>query len=795
MRANPLPLIGGFYADETRPWSMQDICNWLPVASEGEATRTPTLAKTPPGLSPFVDTGNPNPIRGVYDAEGRLFTTAGNTAYQINNAGVAIPLGSVSGVGRVRNAHNQITGGNEVLFVNGSAGWVWNTVTSTFTQITDTGYPGAIDAVFIDGYLIQIEPARRYAFNSDLADALSYNTLDRFTSEVSPDLLVGLAVSNNELIMFSERTTEFFYNAGAAQQPFQSKRISFNKGCAGRYTIATMDNTVFWLGDDGSFYLLDGYTPRRISTRPIEQAIRGLNWAQAFAFVWEDSGHTVCYWTFPDGMTFGYDASQQKWHRRASYGFDRWRLTSMAYWQNRWIAGDFQSGKLWELDWAYPYEGDQEFISELTSPVIHDNQSRVHMPRLELIMDTGMPDIAIRAFQLQPDAPTITGNAPDGAAGFSYSYSYTITPGDAAIVSVAVVSGSLPPPLTISSAGVISAAVPTTQGNYSFTIRVTDANGLWDEVSDTISISAGMFAARTGSALLYTSAGPINWGGGTVSPGLTAAAESHVSSYGGKIHHINMNGGKVSSSASGASWASCTGLPAKNPRSMTYLPNATAKWVYIPADGTSGYESSDGTAFSAFTLDAGGRSWYSSASRDPILLVGSTNAVIRRSSNRGSSFSDVTLTGWGFSNVQLLVDTGTVFVAASGTNGQDIKTSPDGVTWTNRTYPGQGAGAVIKLGYGLGVGSGTGRLLAILSNGATNYSDDDGVTWVAGAAASTAPTYNLNQDNNLAFLAGYFISGGVGGQIWTSPDGVNSWTLRATNGDGTPSLTSYRTGA
>lgn len=489
MRATPLPLIGGFYADETRPWSQQDICNWLPVATESEGTRTPTMAKTPPGLSPFVDTGNSDPVRAVYNAEGRLFSVAGNTAYQISNAGVAIPLGAISGVGRVRCAHNQITGGNEVLFVNGSAGWVWNTASSTLTQVTDAGYPGAINAAFIDGYIIQIEPARRYAFHSDLADALSYNTLDRFTSEVSPDLLVSLAVSNNELILFSESSTEFFENTGATQQPFRSKRISFQKGCAGRYTVASMDNTVFWLGDDGSFYMLEGYSPKRISTRPIEQAIRALNWAQAFAYVWEDSGHAVCYWTFPDGLTFGYDASQQKWHRRASYGFDRWRLADLAYWQSRWIGGDFQSGRLWELDWAYPLEGDQEFISEITSPVIHDNQSRVLMPRMEVVMDTGQPEVAARDFPPQPDGPVISGSAPDATIGSAYSYAYTLTPGDAEITSCVVASGTLPTGLSLSSSGVLSGTCGVEAASFTFTIRATDGNSLWYELSDTVSLT------------------------------------------------------------------------------------------------------------------------------------------------------------------------------------------------------------------------------------------------------------------------------------------------------------------
>lgn len=410
MKYQPADLITGFYADDTLPWSSQDICNWLPHAAEQKGTRTQVMAKTPPGLSPLVeklsDGVSVGPVRGLYEAEGRLFTVMGSTLYQLSNSIELDIIGTIPGTGRVRFAHNKIDQGNQILAVNGSSGYVYNTVTSVFEKITDTGYPGAIDAVFIDGYLIQIEPARRFAFHSNLSDALDYNTLDRFTSEVSPDLLVALTASNNELLLFSETSTEFFHNTGATVQPFRSKRISFDKGCAGRYCVATVDNTVHWLGSDGMFYRLNGYSPQRISTHAIEQAIRGLNWAQAFAFIWETEGHSVVYWTFPDGQTFGFDTGQPpglQWHRRASYGLDRWRVNDTAYWRGDWIASDFQRSRLWTVDWSYaPMEGDTAFVSEITGATIHDNQNRVFMPYAELLFATGEADVTVRTFPAQP---------------------------------------------------------------------------------------------------------------------------------------------------------------------------------------------------------------------------------------------------------------------------------------------------------------------------------------------------------------------------------------------------------
>lgn len=500
MRTEPIQLIGSAYADKVRPWSSQDVCNWIPTQAEVPGTRTPQRYATAPGLRPYLEVPESEfsgtVVRGLWNCNNKLFAVIGTQLYQISNTGVAIPRGTIPGVQRVKFAHNWINEGNELLIVNGYSGYVYSTVTQELKKVVDAGYPGAIDVVFIDNYMVQIEPARRFAFNSALADASNYNELDRFTSEVNSDLLVGMAVTNNELLLFSEKSSEFFYNSGDQVQPFKSKRIYMNRGCAGRDTINLTDNTVFWLGDDGCFYRLDGYSPVRISTRPVEEAIRGLNWAQAFSFVWNDSGHSVVYWTFPDGHTWGYDASTQKWHRRASRGMSRWRVNCMATWQDKWFAGDFQARRLWEVDWDYYMEGDQEIERECTSPVTHDNQCRVLMPRLEVIMDVGNDLVLPIPFPSQPVGPSILGDAPLARNGEPYSYAYTVTAGDAPVISVKLVSGALPDGLELSSTGAISGVAsvpgmnPGDTRSFTFTVRAVDRNGLYSSLVDSIDVVA-----------------------------------------------------------------------------------------------------------------------------------------------------------------------------------------------------------------------------------------------------------------------------------------------------------------
>lgn len=395
--ATPIDIIGGFYTVDGRSWAAQDCVNYLPTAAEVAGTKTQSMLKTPPGLRPYIEIGDgpSHAIRGGHDVEGRRFVVSGQTLYQISNSGVPQALGTVPGVGRVSMAHNQIAGGNELLVVNGNAGYVWNTLKQTFTRITDQGYPGAFLADFVDGYLMQVEPFGRYLFHSDLTDASEYNTLDRFEAEAQPDRIVSMLVDHGEVWAFGDRTVELFQNTGSAQGTFQPKGITLEQGCAGRFTPAKLDNSVFWLGNDGIFYRADGYNPVRISTHAIEDAIADSDWSQAFAFVWSSKGHKVYYCTFPDGQTWGYDVSSRLWHRRASYHpvhevARRWRLSDLFYSNGEWVGCDSTSGKLFILDWDHMLEDEAEpLVSERTTQIAYANGSRFSVDSVELVMLTG----------------------------------------------------------------------------------------------------------------------------------------------------------------------------------------------------------------------------------------------------------------------------------------------------------------------------------------------------------------------------------------------------------------------
>lgn len=93
MKNQSVPLVGGFYADDTKSWSAQDCVNWLPTQAEKEGTRTPAMLKTPPGLREFTLTSaHPLTLSGHITGS-RIYDTG---TYQYGETGGVPPYGSIT---------------------------------------------------------------------------------------------------------------------------------------------------------------------------------------------------------------------------------------------------------------------------------------------------------------------------------------------------------------------------------------------------------------------------------------------------------------------------------------------------------------------------------------------------------------------------------------------------------------------------------------------------------------------------------------------------------------------------
>lgn len=393
-RYRPVPFAGGSYADETMPWTQQDTVNYLPTLAEREGTRSPAILKQCPGLLAVANAsgeGGGGPIRAAYNCEGRLLVVSGTVLYWVKTDYTAEAIGTIPGTGRVSIAHNQVENGFQVLIATGDAGYVYSTVDGTLAPITDEGYPGAMCVRFMGQYLVQVAPSRKYLFHSDLADAFSYSTIDRFAAEGSPDRLYSLEVNGGRLLAFGERTIEVYDNIVTENSAFQRSGNVIDRGVAGPHSTCVLDGAAFFLGNDRVMYRMDGYTPARISTHAMEAELRDKDVRRAFLTTWESDGHKVVYLTVPSGKTWGYDAASREWHRRKSYGLDRWRANTLTDWNSKTIAGDYSSGKLYEVKWGHATEDGEPLERDRVFAVLHSDFARVPVNAVRFLVDSGSP--------------------------------------------------------------------------------------------------------------------------------------------------------------------------------------------------------------------------------------------------------------------------------------------------------------------------------------------------------------------------------------------------------------------
>lgn len=473
------PLPDGSYSDETRPFSQQDVVNYLPTIAERNGTRSPVLHKTAPGLNRFARIGD-GPHRGAHNCEGRRFIVSGRKLYQVDKDGVATDRGAIPGTGRVTMAHNQVANGNQVLIGTIDNSYLWDTTTATLAA---TGV--ALQSVdFLNQRFLGVDQQRRFWRHSALADGTSWNDLDVYSSESSPDRIVGLKVLDGQVYVFNERTIEVFVDQPTETQVYQ-RTVVIQRGCISGDSIVRIAGTLFFVGDDYIPYRLDGYTPIPIGTKPITSDLSGTDSRKLFGFGWEDRGYLVYYITAQNGHTWGYDVTNGKWHRRESYGLDRWRINTLTKFEQDWYAGDYSSGLMYKLEWGYVYEGCEIMPRKLRTGVLHNQGNFVRIHGFRLFAETGEKS----STPAELDAPSISGQMPDSAVGETVSFQYTVTesyPGQAAITAT-----GLPAGLTISKTGLVT-GTPTEPGSFDILLTATDNCGHVVTHSDSVEIINGI---------------------------------------------------------------------------------------------------------------------------------------------------------------------------------------------------------------------------------------------------------------------------------------------------------------
>lgn len=122
--------------------------------------------------------------------------------------------------------------------------------TGTTAYIADTDAPVNVTHVAtMDTYLIANKVGSNQFYFSAPGDIESWNALDFATAQVSPDIIMGLAVYENNLYLLGSETIEVWYDDGVT--PFSRiDSLTIGNGCSAAASIVVAAGSLWWLNTD-----------------------------------------------------------------------------------------------------------------------------------------------------------------------------------------------------------------------------------------------------------------------------------------------------------------------------------------------------------------------------------------------------------------------------------------------------------------------------------------------------------------------------------------------------------------
>jgi len=394
------PILGSAYVARSVNAADNRMVNLFPeIIPEGG--KEPAFLNRAPGLK-FLATIGDGPVRGLWVLKAdptRAFVVSGDKFYEINSSYTATLRGTVSGTGPV----SMVDNGTQIFIATNPNGYIFNTSTNVFAQITDPDFPGAVTVAYLDGYFIFNPPNSQRFYLTALLDGTSVDPLDFASAEGSSDGLVSLIVDHRELWLFGTDSIEVWYDAGLSDFPFVRIQGAFNElGCAAPYSVAKLDNGLFWLGSDargkGIVYRAEGYTGKRMSTHAVEWQIQQYgDISDAIGYTYQQDGHAFYVLIFPSAnTTWVFDVATQAWHERAGFvngDFTRHRSNCQMAYNNKVIVGDYQNGNIYSFDLdVYADNGQiQKWLRSWRAlPTGQNNLKRTTQHSMQLDCETGV---------------------------------------------------------------------------------------------------------------------------------------------------------------------------------------------------------------------------------------------------------------------------------------------------------------------------------------------------------------------------------------------------------------------
>jgi len=262
------------------------------------------------------------------------------------------------------------------------------------------GYtPAFLTGAYLNDSFFANQLNTRTANFSGVFDGGTWNGLNLISKDTWPDLVLCVLSNGSQMFMFGTDSFDVFQANPSSTTTFFSRidGLSQRVGTLSPWSPIVIEGKVYYIGSGSQqggpiAYVLDGFTPRRISQHGQEAV-----WAAAglgpgcISYTYNEEGHT--FWATNFGsQTWVFDTTTLAWHQRAAgSGFTAYPTAYHSYSPEfaKHLTGGPLDGKIYNSSVAFYDDAGQDIYCRHAIAYTYNARKRMYDIRLELEMETG----------------------------------------------------------------------------------------------------------------------------------------------------------------------------------------------------------------------------------------------------------------------------------------------------------------------------------------------------------------------------------------------------------------------
>ena len=340
----------------------------------------------PPGLTLRATITDGGKCRGMIDVGNSLYIISKQKLVKIDQNWTVSDIGGIPGSDHVSMARNAKASTPQVAIVTDGNKYVLEN--NLLSDITDTDLPPPVGVTFSDQRIIFGIRDGRF-FWSDIDNATSIGGTSFATAEGAPDGLMRPYSHRLDTWFFGATTTEIWRATSSVTNPFQRVGGGFiPRGCSAANSVASLGETMFWVGDDNVPYMAPGYQLQPLNHPPIVRDLEAVTDRESIVgWTYSMGGHGF-YVLSCDDWTWQFHIGVG-WFERQSLNSDRWRIQLGARFNNQNVVCD-NVGNVYTMDANVFDEGGTDMVWTVRSAPMHAFPNRISVDRFYADFVTGV---------------------------------------------------------------------------------------------------------------------------------------------------------------------------------------------------------------------------------------------------------------------------------------------------------------------------------------------------------------------------------------------------------------------